>query len=71
MVGCVVGIRRAVLATIEVAAIVNWVIGSGESVAWIVIDCSTVAVVGVVQICNSIVVIVPINIIFKAVPVNI
>ena len=66
-----VRIGGAVLASIEVATVVNWVIWASESIAWIIIYNTTVSVIGVIDICDSIVVIIPVNVVFKAVPVNI
>ena len=66
-----VRVRGAVLASIEVATVVDWVKWASKSIARIIIDNTTVSVIRVIDVCNSVVVVIPVDVVLKPVTVDI
>ena len=66
-----IAIGGAVLAAVKVATIVDRVIWSSKCIARIVINDTTVSIVRVVDVGDTVVVVIPVNVVFETVSVDI
>ena len=64
MSGQSIRVSLVIIAAIECVAIAEWVVRLVELIVRVRIDNTTIAVVGVKQVVDSIIVIIPINVIF-------
>ena len=66
-----IAVWSAVLASVKIATIVDRVIWSGKGIAWIVIDHTTVPIIWVVDVGDTVVVVIPIDVVLEAVAVDV
>ena len=71
MVGGVGAVELAVGRAVQVSTVVHRIIRGAEGVSGVIIHDTAVAVVGVVQVGDAVVVVVPVDAVLKAVAVNV
>ena len=71
MIGQPIGVGTVIVASIERIAITQWIIGLVELIVEVRIDKSAVAVIRVIQIVDTIIVIIPIDIVLKTVAIDV
>ena len=71
MIGQPIGVGTVIVASIERIAITQWIIGLVELIVEVRIDKSAVAVIWVIQIVDTIIVIIPIDIVLKTVAIDV
>ena len=71
MIGQSIRVGTVVVTAIECVAITQWVIGLVELIVHVHIHKATVAIIGVVQIVDTIVVVIPIDVVLKAVTIDV